>query len=342
MPERPFISVIVPVHNGGTKLQCCLSALASPTSSSVEIIIVDDASTDGAVGAVTERGVRLLRLAQRSGPAAARNYGAREAVGEILLFVDADVVVRPDTIERVARAFRRDPGLAALFGSYDDDPAEKNFLSQYKNLFHHFVHQQSSGEAATFWAGCGAIRREIFDRMGGFDQSKYQRPAIEDLELGYRMAIAGYKILLDKGLQVKHLKRWGFRSLLRSDIFGRAAPWSELILESGRMINHLNLKVTERICAALTGLSAAVLLLTPFRPAALSGVLFLWVLVVALNHQLYGFFFRHRGLGFTARVFPMHLLYYFYSGVTFALSSGKYIFQRKRPEVERHDAEAFE
>ena len=85
--------------------------------------------------------------------AAARNLAAETAKGEILVFIDADVVVKPDTIGKVARVSKFIPRFQALFGSYDDEPAEKNFLSQYKNLQHHFVHQNSSPEASTFWSG---------------------------------------------------------------------------------------------------------------------------------------------------------------------------------------------
>jgi cellulose synthase/poly-beta-1,6-N-acetylglucosamine synthase-like glycosyltransferase len=80
----------------------------------------------------------------------------------VLFFVDADVMVSPDAIERVLGYFHREPEIDALFGSYDDQPAEPNFLSQYRNLLHHYVHQCGREEASTFWGACGAIRRDVF------------------------------------------------------------------------------------------------------------------------------------------------------------------------------------
>lgn len=318
MPEPPTVSVIVPVHDGGAKLGRAVAALLSCADAPSEIIVVDDASSDGAADALRRDGrVRVLRLARRRGPAAARNAGARAANGDLLFFVDADVTVRPDAVGRVTEAFLDDPQLAAVFGSYDDDPAEPNFFSQYKNLFHHFVHQQSQTEAATFWAGCGAVRRELFIALGGFDEERYTAPAIEDIELGYRMTAAGHRILLDKGLQSKHLKRWGFRSLLRADILYRAAPWSRLILEGGGLVNQLNLKTSERACAALTLLALLSALASPLWPRALLFALFACALVVAINRKLYAFFLRRRGAWFAVRVLPVHLLYYLYSAATF-------------------------
>ena len=118
---------------------------------------------------------------------------------------------------RIAAAFQASPNLAALFGSYDDEPFESNFLSQYKNLFHHYVHQTAKVDASTFWSGCGAIRREVFLAIGGFEEN-YRRPTIEDIELGYRLKKTGHRIRLLKELQVKHLKRW---EILRQSIAHR-------------------------------------------------------------------------------------------------------------------------
>jgi len=262
-------------------------------------------------------GVKVLRMASQSGPAAARNVGAKEARGEILFFVDSDVLVEPSAVARVAEDFLNNPEIAVVFGSYDDEPAETNFLSQYKNLQHHFVHQQSSSEASTFWAGCGAIRRHAFEAVGGFDPSRYSRPSIEDIELGYRLRREGYRILLDKRLQGKHLKKWGLRSWLRADILGRAFPWSELILESGSAIHDLNLKTSDRVSSALVGILVAVLTIAVPAPIVLWLVPGILAVLIILNYDFYRFFVRRRGLLFLALAFPTHLLYYLYSGLTF-------------------------
>ncbi len=231
-----------------------------------------------------EKGARVLRTPRQSGPAEARNLGAHEAKGEILLFVDADVVVKPDTVERVAADFEN-PEIAAVFGSYDDEPAETNFISQYKNLFHRFVHQQSSSEAETFWAGCGAVRREIFLAVDGFNAERYPRPAIEDIELGYRLRAKGYRILLDKQLHAKHLKRWTLKSMLHADIFCRAIPWSTLILENQNMVNDLNLQTTDRISAGLLALALLILPLAVIKPLVLLLVVVLLATIVPTQSQ---------------------------------------------------------
>ena len=317
--KRPFISVIIPVYNGEKFLPGCLDALVSGSYRDYELIVVDDCSTDRSVEISREKGARVLKTPRQSGPGGARNLGAEHARGEVLLFVDADVVVKPDTIDRVAANFMDHPEVAAVFGSYDDEPAEKNFISQYKNLFHRFVHQQARSEAETFWAGCGAIRRDVFLAVDGFDAQRYPRPAIEDIELGYRMRAKGHRILLDKQLQAKHLKRWTLKSLVHADIFCRAVPWSMLIFESKGMVNDLNLQTTDRISAGLLGLSLLLLPFAVLKPQLLLLILVLLALIPILNHKFYRFFYHRKGLAFAILAFPLHLLYYFYSASTFVL-----------------------
>ena len=315
---RPYISVIVPVYNGGRFLGRCLGALLASGYSPFEVIVINDGSTDDSESICRRKGVRLLQSERpRSGPAAARNLASKHARGEILLFVDADVVVERDTISKVAQCFESDPEIAALFGSYDDAPAETNFLSQYKNLQHHFVHQTSNREASTFWAGLGAVRADVFQAVDGFDCVRFAVPSIEDIELGARLRKAGNRIVLEKSIQAKHLKKWTVGSLLRTDIFCRAVPWSKLILTSQGLVNDMNLKTNDRASALVAGV---IILLIPFaawQPFVLFALAGALGLFVYLNKRILTFFTKLRGPLFGAAAVPWLMLYFLYSGVTF-------------------------
>jgi len=116
------VSVVVPAYNSSSDLRQCLPALVRSLPRALEIIVVDDASTDETSSVASQHGATVIRLARNSGPAAARNAGGRAACGDIVFFVDADVVVAPDAIGRVLRAFETDADLAAVFGSYDRRP----------------------------------------------------------------------------------------------------------------------------------------------------------------------------------------------------------------------------
>jgi glycosyltransferase involved in cell wall biosynthesis len=294
--QQPKISVVIPVHNASADLAQCLESLRRSTFTDYECIVTDDASSDDSAAVAQRFGCQVIRLSDNQGPATARNRAARRASGEILFFIDSDVCVAPDSLQRVADHFHRDPQLDALIGSYDDQPRQPDFLSQYKNLFHHFVHQTGNDVASTFWSGCGAIRREIFLTYSGFSED-YKRPAIEDIELGYRMKADGRKILLDKQLRVKHLKAWTFWRLIKTDIFDRGVPWTELILRDSSMPADLNLHISQRISVVLVYL----LVLSVTGVAIYFRGLFLVpLLVVALllmsNYWFHGWMLsKHRG-----------------------------------------------
>jgi len=329
------ISVIVPVRNDPGHLRACLESLAATRGVlDREVIVVDDASTDDSAAVAAALGARVLRLERRLGPAAARNLGAEAAHGEVVFFVDADVCVHPETVGQVVAAFAADPGIDALFGSYDRQPGAPNFLSQYKNLFHHFVHQQGSSEASTFWSGCGAVRRSVFLEMGGFDTS-YARPCIEDIELGARLRRAGRRIVLRKDIQARHLKRWTLAGIVRSDVWDRGVPWTELILREGSLPDDLNLRLAQRVSAVLAYLLMAALLAAAWRPFGrglatwLSLASLLLLAIVALNRRFYAFFSGERGPLFAARVVPLHVLYYLYSGVALAIGVVRHVWKTK-------------
>ena len=334
MTDAPILSVVVPVRNDPERLRACLRSLAASTLHAHEVIVVDDASTDATAEVAAGLGAKVVRQSDRTGPAAARNRGVAEARGDYVLFVDADVCVHPDTLERVVAAFEEDPGADALFGSYDLTPGSPNFLSQYKNLFHHYVHQRSSGVATTFWTGCGAIRRRVFLEAGGFDAG-YRRPSIEDIELGVRLVRSGHRIVVRKDVQATHLKRWTFLGLLTSDIRDRGVPWTELILREGRLPNDLNLQTSERL-RALLACAIATLGVGVILGGRIPRLLWLAAFALALlgfvvwNRDFYRFFARHRGVVFAARVVPLHVLYYLYSILAFGIGMARHLTRSPR------------
>ena len=328
--ENVRFSVIVPVYNAGAFLHRCLQSLAASEFRDYECIVVDDASTDD-TRAVAERfRVRLLALDANGGPARARNRGAECAQGEILVFIDSDVCVHPDTLSRFDVHFRTYESADAVIGSYDDTPADPGFVSQYKNLFHHYVHQRSRPEANTFWAGCGAVRRQVFLQVGGFDES-YRRPSIEDIELGYRLRANGHAIDLDPQIQVTHLKKWTFWGLVRTDLRDRGIPWFLLMLQHRTMPADLNVTMAHRVSVALVFaivvlcalvLSQQLLTMSIQMPSwrwVGGGLIGLVGLLVALNFDLYRFFTRQRGVVFAVCVVPLHWVYYAYCGVAVAI-----------------------
>jgi glycosyltransferase involved in cell wall biosynthesis len=314
------ISVIMPVYNGAEFIPLSLPPLIDMMHRGeiLEVIVVDDGSTDGSKQMAETIGAKVLSSGGRLGPGGARNQAANTALGDILWFVDADVVVHSDAARRLAIGFDGDQ-VVAVFGSYDSNPPARNFFSQYKNLVHHYYHNRAKDEAQTFWSGCGAVRRAAFLSCGGFDVERYQYPSIEDIELGRRMIKAGGRIRLLRDVQCTHLKVWRFWNLIHTEIFRRAIPWSRLIVTSGEGIpNDLNVGVAEQVRAVLAGILFLAILASLVGYISPSLVLFSGLVVLLANRDIAVFFNRRGGFLFALCAVFFHQIYYLYSASAFA------------------------
>jgi len=309
--DRPKISVIVPAYNASETLDTCLRSVFASSFKDFEIIVVDDHSTDDTSAIARSMPCKLIEKSVNSGAAAARNAGAVFASAPILFFLDADIALEVESLQRVMTVFAERPGLAAIFGSYRAETPVMNFFSQYKNLLHHFTHQTSSPDAKTFASGFGAVRADLFNSLGGFNPG--QR-FLEDVEFGYRMHQAGYRILLDRQLQFTHYKRYTLASLIRSDFFGRAVPWTRLMLEKRIFQNDLNTRVSNVVSVPVSMMIlAAPLALLSERFAAV--VVLSMLALVALNHRFLKFLLKKKGLRFAIGGALMTWFAYLYSGL---------------------------
>jgi glycosyltransferase involved in cell wall biosynthesis len=299
----PSLSAIVPATNAPPTLVECLGAIRAADEPPEEVIVAEDGN----------------------GPADARNRGAGRATGAVLVFVDADVVVHPDAFMRMRRAFDLDPELAALFGSYDDSPADQGVVSTFRNLLHHQVHQAGAGRATTFWAGLGAVRREVFEASGGFDAERYPAPSVEDIELGARLADAGCRIELDPLLQGTHLKAWTLYGMVEADFWARGVPWVELLLRRGNSSSTLNLGWRHRLSAiAALGVVGSLLRGRPARTALALGVL------VSLNRSFYSLLARKQGSARAVVGVWLHVLHHVLATLSVPVGIVEYLRGRGR------------
>ena len=305
--KDPACTVIVPVRDGVAYLGECLPALFAAAGEDAEVIVCDDGSRDGSARCAAAHGTRVVPHDVPTGPAAARNRGARAARGAVLVFVDADVRVGADAI-RLLRRELDDPSVAAAFGSYDDAPRSRSWPSLYKNLAHHFVHQRSRREASTFWAGCGVVRREAFLAAGGFDPA-YRRPSIEDVELGGRLRAAGHRIRLVPEAQVTHLKRWTLAGWLGADLRDRAVPWARLVRSGRPLPPDLNFTVRDRAASALVGLAVVLAGAALWRGWLLGPAAALLAAAVALDRPFLAFAARRGSPAFALAAAGMHVLH---------------------------------
>ena len=297
---RSNLTVIVPATGRPLTLGRCLAEIQAAEEPPEELIVIDKPAEDG--------------------PAAARNAGAQLAEGDVLVFVDADVLVHRDAFRRIRDAFHADPSLTAIFGSYDDDPEARDLISSFRNLLHHHVHQEGAGPATTFWAGLGAIRRDAFEEAGGFDACRYLVPSVEDVELGLRVSGTGGRIRLDPELQGKHLKSWTLVEMLRTDFARRGVPWAELMLEQRATSTALNLGWRHRLTATAALIVAGATLARRPRTAALAlGAMLM------LNRPFYALLARKRGSAAAAGGVALHAMHHLAGAAAVPTAAARYV-----------------
>jgi len=262
MKSKPRIAVIVPARNAMTTLPACVDALLRSSRRPDQIIIFDD-GVNPEIGqfskthpiSIVSNGKVLV------GATKARNLAARQASADILVFVDADVVVQREALSILVATLESGPEFAAAFGCYDDAPRGKRLAGLYANLRHHWIHRHGDREASTFWTGLGVVRADAFWALGGFNENS----AIDDVDLGIRLNAAGKRIRLVPEAQGTHLKDWRLLQLWKTDIARRAYPWS-LLIANGARSNQLNASPRERFSAAFAYAVLISLLAAFWRP----------------------------------------------------------------------------
>ncbi len=326
------LSVIVPFHRSLSQLRECVRAIAAagrwlPIGTRLDIVLVANGVDVERRDISCEPNVRLLSFPGAVGPAVARNRGAAAARGDLLVFVDSDVIVHPKALARLCAHFATHPDLGAAFGAYDFAPAGQGLVSRCQNLRHAFTHREANREAETFWAGLGAVRADAFWQVGGFDE-RFTRSSVEDIDLGYRIRRTGRRILLDPESQGTHLKQWTFRSALMSDLRDRGIPWIQLMHRYERWQDHLNVTRRHRIAVVIAYLALIAAVTALWFPAVAMTLLPALAALWWLDHRYYRFLAGQLGVVATLQWFPLQLLHHLGNGVAVAIGTSLYHLRR--------------
>ncbi|MEW6746670.1 MAG: glycosyltransferase family A protein [Planctomycetota bacterium] len=305
------LSVIVPARDAAATLPRCLEAVAAILAAGDELVVVDDGSKDSTAVVAQRYGARVVSRTRPAGPAAARNLGAGEASGDVLLFVDADVVIPPGSRERIEAALSA-PDLAAAVGILGEATETRDFASRYENHYMHWAYRSGPDFVPIFYTSAGAIRAAVFRALGGFDEG-YRHPSVEDMDLGVRLALAGStpRVLMD--LQVLHLKTFGLLGLLRVNRRKATATlrlrWRHRhrqppgsVASGGRFVAGIPFTV------AAGGLLGASLSGAPgFETAGLWGSLACFALALLLRWPFLRYLADREGVGFALAALPLLL-----------------------------------
>lgn len=232
MPVEPNdISVVIPAAGSAPLLGEVLKTIETADPGPREIIVVDDGLDTRTLEAVREQGIMVIpNRPGCKGPASARNTGAAASEGDVICFLDADVIVPPDFFKRLATYFV-DAEVDGVIALQSAEMEYNDWASVYKNLWMRYTYERLEGPVALFYTSAAAIKRDVFEKTGGFDEN-YRRPSVEDTAFGRELARIGARIIVAKELEIEHRKRYTTGQVLRL-AFSRGAELARLILRLG-------------------------------------------------------------------------------------------------------------
>jgi glycosyltransferase involved in cell wall biosynthesis len=294
-----MISIVIPTYNSSRFMPNLLESIFKQAVEDMEVIIVDDCSKDDTVNIAKKYPVSVIQMEKNGGPARARNRGVNEAKGDIIFFLDSDVLVLDGTVREVKKYFENNPSANCVIGVCATEPLNKGFVPTYMAMFE-YIHLVSArdGRVSVFAPRCGAIKKELFQRVGGYKES-YKGADVEDFELARRINRVD-SIHLNPKILVRHQFVNNFNEAVRN-YFKRAVMWIHLFLKDKQFDNAGPTAPSNGIAAACSFLSFFSLFFIPVIPTAKNVFLALVIIFLISNLKWWNFMRRQAGLLFAVK-----------------------------------------
>jgi glycosyltransferase involved in cell wall biosynthesis len=293
-----MISIVIPTYNSEKFMPNLLNSIFKNGIEDMEVIIVDDCSTDKTIECAKKYPLKIIQLETNVGPSRARNRGVNEAQGDIIFFLDADVIVMDGTIREVKDYFKKNPSANCVIGICATEPLNKGFVPRYMAMFE-YIHLigTTDNKVSVFAPRCGAIKKTFFQSIGGYNEA-YKGADVEDFELARRINKVD-SIILNRNMIVKH-QFADFKQSVRN-YFKRAVLWVHLFFKEKQLDNAGPTSPSNGIAAICSFLSLVSLFFMPFAPAVLY-VFFPSLLVFLLaNVKWWNFMRKEAGLLFALK-----------------------------------------
>lgn len=298
------ISIIIPNFNSAATIKECLAAATSLDYDNYEVIVVDDASNDNSVDIIKRFPCRLISLKKNEGAAEARNVGAKNANGSILMFADSDIIIPENALKQAVEFMKKD-NADIFFCSFRPKIRFRDFFSVYKHLYLCYYYEKQGEAMHTIDTSFAFIRKKIFDRLNGFNT---QIRISEDVDLGVRLTAKGYKIHHAKGIQMEHIKHYSFMQFIKTDLV-RSERMSRIFLSSlfGKRkskqksfyLRPFNIYAGIPLASLVmaSAMLAAILKSSVFTAAAIA----LYALFIMVNLDFLNYLRKNKGLCFAIR-----------------------------------------
>ncbi len=297
----PVLSVLVPAYNGARTIEQCLRSIRQSAFREYELVVIDDGSTDATARLAEPLADAVIRQKERLGLGESHQRGFSLARGAIIVNIDQDVLVRPETLGLISDYLARHTDVCAVCGMLAEEHPNKNFASQYKNLYMHYRFSRLPAEVTFLYGSIFALRREAVATLR-FDW-RFGVAFTDDTYMGQQLVSGGRKIAFLPSLEVVHLKRYTVASLLRND-FKIPSVWARLFItfRGWRQLGRYHLGFCHASLAQLVSvLSAPVIILLALllREIILIGPLLVFWSI--LNGRFLFYLFKKKGFWFAAQ-----------------------------------------
>jgi glycosyltransferase involved in cell wall biosynthesis len=294
----PYLSVVIPAYNSEKTIEKCLQAVRKSDYQDYELIVVDDGSRDKTYLIAQKCADKTIGLHENYGRNFARKKGIEVANGGIIVNIDSDVVIKQDSLTKIANYFSEHQEVDAITGILSKEHPHSNFFSQYKNLYMHHMFRGLPERITFLYGSIYAVRRKATDTYTSDVKTA------DDTELGQKLVSSNKKIAFLKNLEVEHFKKYGLFTLLKND-FQIPFDWSKLFLKykGWRQLGKnkrcfLHASMEQLISVVLAPLILITLIVTKFNHPFLPAILMLIIIWFLLNCRFIVFLMKEKGFFF--------------------------------------------
>ncbi len=316
----PTVSVIIPTYNASTTIEYCLESLVNQNCPNIELILVDDKSTDDTIEKASKFPIKIIAKATNTGVAHSRNIGAENAVSDILVFVDSDIIVPFDGVLTITNSLIENPKAKIVKTHYSDKNQNINIVTDYKNL-ELFYRGITWGKIYnnTLAAFFFCIFKSTYMDVNGFSED-FTSSSVEDIEFSYRVCGDELSVFWNQKFFVDHLKCYSYKDMLLTDV-KRVFNMMKIIKNSnGRCLPGSNSSNNTKFNVILSNLILVSFAFTFFKYNILLFTFILFFVYIIINLKFFNFLRKKRGFYFAIISIPLHFSEYMCAGVTILLS----------------------
>ncbi len=295
----PYLSVIVRTYNSAETLTACLAAIKNSSDQDYELLVIDDMSRDQTCQIAREYTNQVLCLPRHQGMAVARQAGMRAARGEVIACIDSDAVIEPETLRKISSFFKSHPEISALTGILSKQHPNRDFFSQYKNLYMHYIFRKLADEITFLYGSISVVRKNVINLYRP-DFDSYG----EDTYFGMGLTAQKKRIHFMRDLEVVHLKKYDFFRFVKNDffipffwakLFVRYKGWKQFGRKRSGFAHASKGQLSSVLLAPAIVVLTAMVFMRSLDPMVVGIPAIMWVF---FNQRFINFLTKERGLGF--------------------------------------------